>query len=119
MSRGVILDNGSLNRERPETRALMFPSCTRESFVVVVVVVVSPYLYWNGECEKDCIQRDTMTGMVAGYHQSNDWHGQIYKTIWCYSMHFDILCGSVHHMFIYPSQNMICPIVRMLLTIPL
>ena len=98
----VIPDKGSLNRERPETRALMFPSCTRKSFVVVVVVVVSPHLYWNGECEKDCIQRDTMTGMVAGYHQSNGMvrYIKLSGVIACILIYH---CASVHQMFIYPS----------------
>ena len=28
-----------------------------------------PHLNWNGVCEKKCIQRDSMTGMVAGYNE--------------------------------------------------
>ena len=32
VSRKVVLDKGSLNRERPVTKALKFPSCTRKSF---------------------------------------------------------------------------------------
>ena len=34
MSRKVVLDKGSLNRERPVTKALKFPSCTRKSLFV-------------------------------------------------------------------------------------
>ena len=30
VSRKVVLDKGSLNRERPVTKALKFPSCTRK-----------------------------------------------------------------------------------------
>ena len=59
VSRKVVSDKGSLNRERPVTKALKFPSCTRKIF----------HLNWNGVCEKECIQRDTMAGMVAGYHK--------------------------------------------------
>ena len=59
VSRKVVLDKGSLNRERPVTKALKFPSCTRKEVF---------HLNWNGLCEKECIQREPMTGMVAGYH---------------------------------------------------
>ena len=34
------------------------------------------HLKWNGECEKECIQRDTMTGVVAGCRQR---HSQRYN----------------------------------------
>ena len=64
MSRKVVLDKGSLNRERPVTKALKFPSCTRKS------CCFSPHLNWNGLCEKECIQREAITGMVAGYHKT-------------------------------------------------
>ena len=60
-SRKVVPDKESLNRERPVTKALKFPSCTRQRFF--------SHLNWNGVCEKECIQRDTMTGMVVGYHK--------------------------------------------------
>ena len=32
MSRKVLPDKGSLNRERPVTKALKFPFCTRKTF---------------------------------------------------------------------------------------
>ena len=56
VSRKVVPDMGSLNRERPVTEV----SILHKSFF---------HLNWNGVCEKECIQRDTRTGMVAGYHQ--------------------------------------------------
>ena len=49
------------SREGPVTKAPTFPSCTRKFF----------HLNWNVVCEKECIRRDTMTGMVARYHQRN------------------------------------------------
>ena len=59
----VAPDWGSLNRVRPVTEALKFSSCTRKS--------VFPHVNWNGVCEKECTQRDTMTSMVAGNHERN------------------------------------------------
>ena len=47
MSRKVVPDKGSLNREGPVTKAFHFPPCTRILF----------HLNWNGECEKECIER--------------------------------------------------------------
>ena len=55
VSRKVVLDKGSLNRERPVTKALRFPSCTRTNFL---------NLNWNGVYDMECMQRNTMTGMV-------------------------------------------------------
>ena len=53
MSRKVVPDKGSLNRERPVNQKELF------------------HLKWNGESETECIQRDMVTGMVAGYYQRN------------------------------------------------
>ena len=55
VNRNVVPDKGSLNRERPVTKALQFPPCT-----------ICFHLKWNGVCEKECLQRDTMTRMVSG-----------------------------------------------------
>ena len=55
VNRNVVPDKGSLNRERPVAKALQFASCT-----------ICFHLKWNGVCEKECLQRDTMTRMVAG-----------------------------------------------------
>ena len=55
VNKKVVPDKRSLSRERPVTKALQFPSCT-----------VCFHLKWNGVCEKECLQRDTMTRMVAG-----------------------------------------------------
>ena len=35
VSEKVVPDKGSLNRERPATKALKFPSCTRKSSIFV------------------------------------------------------------------------------------
>ena len=48
------------NTEWLVTKALKFPFRTRKIFF---------HLNWNGECEKECIQGDMVTSMVAGYHQ--------------------------------------------------
>ena len=55
VSRKVVPHKRSLDRERPVTKALKFPSCTRKTVF---------HLNWKGVCEKECIQTDTMTGMV-------------------------------------------------------
>ena len=60
MSRKVVPDKGSLNREWPVAKVLNF-HLAQEFF----------HLNWNGVCKKDCIQKDMMTGMVAGYNQKN------------------------------------------------
>ena len=59
VSRKVVPDKGSLNRERPVTKALKFPSCTRKCF-------------FPSELERRVREGVyVMTGMVAGYHQTN------------------------------------------------
>ena len=68
----VLPDKGSLNRKRLGTKALKFPSCTRKIFF---------HLNWNEACEKECIQRETMTGMVAGYHKKRKTKVAILKII--------------------------------------
>ena len=55
VNRNVVPDMGSLNGERPVAKALQFASCT-----------ICFHLKWNVVCEKECLQRDTMTRMVAG-----------------------------------------------------
>ena len=48
MSRKVVLDKGSLNRERPVTKALKFPYCTRERvFFFCVCVFFLSELKWT------------------------------------------------------------------------
>ena len=64
VSRKVVPDKRSLNRERPVTKPLTVHLAQERVFF-------SLHLNWNGECEKECIQRDMVTGMVAGYHQRN------------------------------------------------
>ena len=68
-------DKGSLNKERPVTKAFKFPSFTRKSFLfcfclfvcfALFFLIFFLHLNWNGKCE-ECIQRETMTGTVAGY----------------------------------------------------
>ena len=66
VSRKVVPDKRSLNRERPVTKAPKFSSCTSVFCFVLFFsrFFFSPYEPWNRVCE-ECIQRDTMTGMVA------------------------------------------------------
>ena len=68
VSRKVVPDKGSLNRERPVTKVIQFPSCSRK-------------LNWNGVFETECIQRDRMTGMVAGYSKQRKTKVAILKII--------------------------------------
>ena len=67
VSRKVVPDKGSLNREWPVAKVLNF-HLAQEFF----------HLNWNGVCKKDCIQKDMMTGMVAGYHPKN-WKSRYLK----------------------------------------
>ena len=62
VGRKVVPDKGRLNRERPVTKALEFPSCTGMRFF---------HQNWNGEYGMECVHRDRMIGKVAGYHQRN------------------------------------------------
>ena len=52
VSRKVVPDKGSLNRERPVTRPLSFHLAQERFFF--------PRVIWNGECENERIQRDTI-----------------------------------------------------------
>ena len=66
VSRKVVPDKGSLNRERPVTKALKFSSCTRRScFPFSSSSSSSSHLNGNRVCEEECIQRDTMTCIMA------------------------------------------------------
>ena len=47
MSRKVVLDKGSLNRERPVTKALKFPYCTRREVCFCVCVFFLSELEWT------------------------------------------------------------------------
>ena len=67
VGRKVVPGKGRLNTERPVTRALEFPSCTEKKFFFFFFF----HQNWNGEYEMECIQRDWVTDMVAGYHQRN------------------------------------------------
>ena len=64
VSRKVVPDKGSLNRERPVTKVRKFPSSTRKIFFL--------RLNWSEVCEKECIQRETTKGMVAGYNKQQN-----------------------------------------------
>ena len=63
LRRKTVPDKGRLDRERPVTKALEFPFCTKKSFF---------HRNWNGEYVMECTQRERMIDMVAGYHQRNE-----------------------------------------------
>ena len=64
VGRKTVPDKGRLNRERPATKALEFPFCTGKS--------VFFHRNCKGKYEMECMQKDRMTDMVAGYHQRNE-----------------------------------------------
>ena len=59
VGRKTVPGKGCLNRERPVTKALEFPFCTGNIFVVFFF-----YGNWNGEYEVECAQRDIYGGRV-------------------------------------------------------
>ena len=55
VSRKGVPDKGSLDRERAVSIARSLQLAQESLF----------HLSWNGECQRKCIQRDTVTGMVV------------------------------------------------------
>ena len=66
VSRKVVPDKGSLNRECLVTSALSFRLALVREFVFV--------LFFSSQLERRVrgVYRDPMTGMVVGYHQRNE-----------------------------------------------
>ena len=56
-----VTKQGEPEQRMTGNQSLKFPSCT-------IKRVFFPHLNWNG-VHRECIQRDTMTGMVAVYHK--------------------------------------------------
>ena len=55
VSRKIVPDKGSLNKDRQVTKPLVSVLHKKEGFFPQ---------NWNGVCEKECIQRDMITGMI-------------------------------------------------------